>query len=141
MNNKKTYTFKPMNFNNYEYEFFDDVDYSNYYTNPHQRTNGNCSCGNSLQKRPCLYFSPQNPCSPQRPCSTPPMQGCCPPQRPCRCAPPQNNFPPFAPPQRICDPCVNPILSPFQDCSKDNFRYFLIGYLFGSKDWDFWWYL
>lgn len=128
MNNKKTYTFKPMNFNNYGYEFFDDVDYSNYYAGPNKRINGNYSCGNSLQKRPC---SPQNT-------YPPPMQDSCLPQRPCRCIPPQNNFPPFAPPQRICDPCVNPILPPFQDCSKDNFRYFLIGYLFGSRDWDFW---
>lgn len=110
MNNNKTYTFKPMNFNDYGYDFFDNMNYSNYYANPHQRTNSDC------------------------PCNTPPPQKPCPPQRPCQSCPPQNNFPPFIPPQRPCPPCVNPMPPPIQDCSKDNFRYFLIGYLFGSKD-------
>lgn len=150
MNNDKIYTFKPMNFNEYGYDFFDNMDHSNYYVDQNQRINGNCPCENSSPQRPCSQFPPQRPCSSQRPCSPfpqkrpcdfcPPQNGIPPfvhPQMPCRCMPPQNNFPPFVPPQRPCLPCVNPISPPFQGCGKDNFRYFLIGYLFGSKDWYF----
>ena len=95
------YTFKHLNFNDYQDDFFNKYD-----NNPFQNTN---SGGCFRCKNPC-NFPPKPPRPPQN----------CKPCPPPNCNPPLENFP---------FPC--PPLPP-QDCSKDNFRYFLIGYLFGS---------
>lgn len=52
---------------------------------------------------------------------------------PCFGQKPCNNFPIPPPRPEFRPPCANFPLPPnMLDCSKDNFRYFLIGYLFGS---------
>lgn len=103
---KKTqtnYTFKPLNFNNDM--FFNE---NNFGFDNQSSFGGSCPrCNN-----PCNF-----PPRPEPPCNRPPQP------------------PPFCPPNTIRPPLSNfpccPPLPP-QDCTKDNFRYFLIGYLFGS---------
>lgn len=110
MKNQTTYTFKPLNFNNDIY--FNDSGWG--YDN--QFNFGECPKCNS----PCNF---PGRCRPNPPPKRPPCpQMPCPQQPPC----PPNFRPPFAP----CPPqCEMPNIG---DCTKDNFRYFLIGYLFGS---------
>lgn len=94
MKKNDIYTFKPLNFENIESNFFDN-NYNDY----------------TCLRPPCSNICPRRNC----PNFTPPM--------PCPHRPPQ---PPQVPPARCCPP------ADFPECSKDNFRYFLIGYLFGS---------
>lgn len=94
MKKNDIYTFKPLSFENYEPDFF----------------NNNFNNFDDYNRQPCNFCYPQKNCTncrPNRPYCPKPI---CPPQLPPKCPIPQL-----------------PV-----DCSKDNFRYFLLGYLFGS---------
>lgn len=93
MKKNDIYTFKPLSFENFSPDFFDN-DFNNY----------------DYNRQPCNFCCPKRNCTNCKPNRPYPPNNVCPPQMPPKC--PQ---PPF------------PI-----DCSKDNFRYFLLGYLFGS---------